>query len=1024
MSASTTSSASIDAPANDPSVLGILVVRAADPALRECLHALANQTYPTFGVLAIDDATGDDSHDLLVRALGEERVIRNDVPLGYTGSLAAALALPVAAAAEHVLLLHGDTVLDTDSVANLIEATTLQGAERVGIVGAKVVDLDRARELRDVGRSVDRFGHAMSPLQPDEIDQGQFDRVLQVLAVDGCAMLIARPVWQAIGLYDERLGADDVDLCWRARLAGWQVLMTPRARVQHGPPHADGNEALEHSARAEEDRVALARVLKNYGWVTLLWVVPLGIVLTLVRLLFLALARRFEEAYELLAAVGWNLAHLGSTVRRRRRVQHDRAVRDRALRHFTASAGLHIPRWFQTAERILEEQRELGEEEADQPVSQRLRHRTASFVSVHPVLVGCFVGALVGAFAIRSLLAPTVLVGGAIPAFPTSANGFFQALVSGFRSTGLGGSASASPGLAALGGISYATIANTALAQKAIVIVGPVMAAVLAYRAIVRRTGRPGPSVVAASAYSLSALMLWSVSEGRLALLFVLAVLPALVERIEAAFALNEPPDGRWRFTVGFAVTFAVGVAFAPGVILALALVAAVASVFAPRRGRGLVLTAGAIVGAAILVFPFVPTIASGGAAGLWSGIGQLDPWKVLRVSLGHAPGDWAPSLFLPVAALLGLALAGGERRGQAGRSAVIAATALALAWLSVAGYLPTWASNAPVYASLAAVCMAFLIGDGLTAALGGMERASFGFRQIGSVVLAAVLVLGLSLQSLAAMVGSWSIGGPDKIPAAWSVLQASSKGSYNVAWLGAVDGQPFPAPGGDPTGVIEQGDATVVYGLTDQQGALAIDTGRQLTGPGDPELQGALHEVLSGTTVHGGALLAPFAVRFVIVAQDRLPPAAEAALQAQVDLELVPSAGLLIWRNVATVPPASVLQADRETAAIVASDDPRVIQRFEPVATTPLAATEAGWSGTAGGGTLALLATAFDGAWELTGTSTQPQHAFGWATSFSGVPEDVTIRYGDQLPRSVAMWLLAFVWAAALWITRKPVRR
>jgi len=175
---------------------------------------------------------------------------------------------------------------------------------------------------------------------------------------------------------------------------------------------------------------------------------------------------------------------------------------------------------------------------------------------------------------------------------------------------------------------------------------------------------------------------------------------------------------------------------------------------------------------------------------------------------------------------------------------------------------------------------------------------------------------------------------------------------------------------------------------------------------------------------VHGGALLAPFAVRFVIVAQDRLPPAAEAALQAQVDLELVPSAGLLIWRNVATVPPASVLQADRETAAIVASDDPRVIQRFEPVATTPLAATEAGWSGTAGGGTLALLATAFDGAWELTGTSTQPQHAFGWATSFSGVPEDVTIRYGDQLPRTVAMWLLAFVWAAALWITRKPVRR
>ena len=122
---------------------------------------------------------------------------------------------------------------------------------------------------------------------------------------------------------------------------------------------------------------------------TLLWVIPLGTLLTLVRLLFLALGRRFEEAYELLTAIGWNLAHLGSTLRRRRAAQRARTVRDHALRHFTASAGLHIPRWFQTAERILEEQRELGEDEADQPVSQRLRHRTASFVSLHPVLVGC-----------------------------------------------------------------------------------------------------------------------------------------------------------------------------------------------------------------------------------------------------------------------------------------------------------------------------------------------------------------------------------------------------------------------------------------------------------------------------------------------------------------------------------------------------------------------------------------------------------------------------------------------------------
>jgi hypothetical protein len=51
------------------------------------------------------------------------------------------------AAADHVLLLHGDTVLDEDTVACLVEATTVQ-TEAPGIVGAKVVDLGSPRELR------------------------------------------------------------------------------------------------------------------------------------------------------------------------------------------------------------------------------------------------------------------------------------------------------------------------------------------------------------------------------------------------------------------------------------------------------------------------------------------------------------------------------------------------------------------------------------------------------------------------------------------------------------------------------------------------------------------------------------------------------------------------------------------------------------------------------------------------------------------------------------------------------------
>ena len=200
--------------------------------------------------------------------------------------------------------------------------------------------------------------------------------------------------------------------------------MTPRARATW-PPTTTSHPRTTTARAMSRIRNALASVLKNYGWGSLLWVLPVGALLTLVRLLYLCLARRFEEAYELLAAIGWNVTHAGGTFVRRREAQRARSVRDHALSRYTASAGLHLPRWFQTAERILEEQREVGEGDAGQPAALRLRHRTASFVSEHPVVVGSFLGVLVWGFAARSLVSPNPLVGGVLPVFPSTPGGFF-----------------------------------------------------------------------------------------------------------------------------------------------------------------------------------------------------------------------------------------------------------------------------------------------------------------------------------------------------------------------------------------------------------------------------------------------------------------------------------------------------------------------------------------------------------------------------------------------------------------------
>jgi hypothetical protein len=85
----------------------------------------------------------------------------------------------------------------------------------------------------------------------------------------------------------------------------------------------------------------------------------------------------------------------------------------------------------------------------------------------------------------------------------------------------------------------------------------------------------------------------------------------------------------------------------------------------------------------------------------------------------------------------------------------------------------------------------------------------------------------------------------------------------------------------------------------------------------------------------------------------------------------------------------------------------------------------EGGWAARADDARLVVVATEFDDAWRVDGGPDAAERAFGWATALRGeLPPDVRVRYDAQLPSTVASIVLAALWAAALWITRRPVPR
>ncbi|HZP89692.1 MAG TPA: hypothetical protein VFC04_01705, partial [Actinomycetota bacterium] len=853
-----------------------------------------------------------------------------------------------------------------------------------------------------------------------EMDQGQYDRVLEVLYVSSCAMLVSREAWQRTGAFDERLGGrhDDLDFCWRARLAGFRVLMTPLAQARHRGAGARGERGRvaerQRSQQYYAERAALASMLKNYGVLSLAWLLPAHLVVGILRLAYLMLARRFEDAYELVSAWTWNLVHLPSTLGRRIRAQSVRTVRDRSVRRFMESAFFRVPRWFQRAERILEEQ---IEEEREQP---SLRARASSLASQHPALVAWALGALVAAAAYRQIVGPFALSGGALARFPATPGGFFHELVSGVRTTGLGGTQAASPALAALGAVSEVLFASTAVAQKTLLVLLPPAAGYFLYRGLVRQTGQPVAAVLASSSYAMCALMFWAFSEGRLPVLVALAVLPVVADRLEAAFG-RDPQARPVRLGVGLGAALALGIAFLPGIAPGLLLLLAVQVLAGRRRGRGLLVCLVAAVTAGALVFPMLPAIASAPGTALASHLGTLSFGLLARLAPAPGAGTWPGAWFLPVGALIAFSVVGAGHRARAWRAALAAVAGVFLAWASSAGYLPGVLTNAPAYLMVAAASEAAVVAYGLATIGSGIERQAFGYRQIAAGALAIVLALGLGGQALVAAYGNWEIGS-NKEPSAWPVV-SGTPGQFRVLWIGRPDGARFPAPGGDPQGVIEAGAASVRYALTGREGITALDIGRAAQGTGYEYVREVLGELLSGDTSHAGALLAPLGVRYVVAAAGDLPPAAAARLRAQLDIDLVPAGGLVIYENARSLPLAFTTTSTPFRRAAAGTALAPIAQVPAPEVRTLVRA--AGGFRASGGG-FGFVGWQNEGGWRVESPSGRAgtERAFGWAIGFDAGSGGARLVFTGQRARTLEMWALALLWVAVLWITRRPGSR
>lgn len=199
----------------------------------ECLASLRKSTYESLSIIVIDNASTDDSVKKLKAIIQKETLMELPVNGGYSYGNNVAIEHAFSTGAQYVFVVNNDIVVDQDCIEDLIQAASSD--ETIGILGPKVLFYSKPDTIDNAGiiGSIPRARYLW--VGNGEKDTGQYEKLIDILYQDGCAILLSKACYDKIGGFDQWLWGyfEESDLCMRARSAGFRVCCLQKAKVWH-----------------------------------------------------------------------------------------------------------------------------------------------------------------------------------------------------------------------------------------------------------------------------------------------------------------------------------------------------------------------------------------------------------------------------------------------------------------------------------------------------------------------------------------------------------------------------------------------------------------------------------------------------------------------------------------------------------------------------------------------------------------------------------------------------------------------
>lgn len=304
---------------NSPLASIVIVNYNGDKFLDNLFRSLSNQTFKNFEVIFVDNASKDRSMHLVKKYLSsfQMQVIKNTENVGFC--LANNLGFQLSRG-EYVVFLNNDTFVDSNWLKRMIEK-----AEENREIGAVVCSIlyPCSHRVLEGPMAYDVYGATLGPAN-DRFFYGT-----------GASLLVKKDLLRKIGVFDPKLFMyqDDVDLCWRIRLCGYEIVYEPRAVCYHVK---DLEGVIEKNLMMPvwkfyhghcKNRIRV--LVKNYGKANLIKRMSIVIFLVASRSVLLSFMNKNPRYFSaFVKGILWNLHNLRNTLMERSKIQKIRKKTD------------------------------------------------------------------------------------------------------------------------------------------------------------------------------------------------------------------------------------------------------------------------------------------------------------------------------------------------------------------------------------------------------------------------------------------------------------------------------------------------------------------------------------------------------------------------------------------------------------------------------------------------------------------------------------------------------------------------